>query len=147
MKFVSIFSSVVLLNLLKCDVLAFTGHIDAAFVNTSPCSSLCLPRKLRARAEDENETAIDPFRLVGSMFTSVKEMAINFDDVVDDFFNKRMGNGEIFYGKRKFDPSGRVEGQYNGLGLSDHRKIEGAREYREKFFAELDEKRKQLGEE
>ena len=33
----------------------------------------------------------------------------SFDDALDDFFYKRMGNGEIFYGKRKSNPSGKVE--------------------------------------
>ena len=50
---------------------------------------------------------------------------------MDDFFNKRMGNGEIFYGKRKYKPSGNIESDYNGGGLSDWRKIEAAREFRE----------------
>jgi hypothetical protein len=42
-----------------------------------------------------------------------------------------MGNGEIFYGKRKYKPSGNVESEYNGGGFSDWRKIEAAREFRE----------------
>lgn len=59
------------------------------------------------------------------------EMFSSLDDVIDDFFNKRMGNGEIFYGKRKFKPSGSVESEYNGYGFTDFRKIEAAREFRE----------------
>lgn len=54
-----------------------------------------------------------------------------FDDAVDDFFNKRMGNGEIFYGKRKVNPSGRVEGNYNGFGMTDKLKIDQTREFKE----------------
>jgi hypothetical protein len=42
-----------------------------------------------------------------------------------------MGNGEVFYGKRKYKPSGRVDTEYNGGGFSDWRKIEAAREFRE----------------
>ena len=42
-----------------------------------------------------------------------------------------MGNGEIFYGKRSYKPSGNVESDYNGGGFSDWRKIEAAREFRE----------------
>ncbi len=42
-----------------------------------------------------------------------------------------MGNGEVFYGKRKYKPSGRVNTEYNGGGLTDWRKIEAAREFRE----------------
>ena len=64
-------------------------------------------------------------------FAEILDIFQNFDDVVDDFFNKRMGNGEIFYGKRKYKPSGNVESEYNGGGFSDWRKIEAAREFRE----------------
>ncbi len=42
-----------------------------------------------------------------------------------------MGNGEVFYGKRKYKPSGRVNSDYNGGGFSDWRKMEAAREFRE----------------
>ena len=44
---------------------------------------------------------------------------------------KKMGNGEVFYGKRKYKPSGRVNSDYNGGGFSDWRKMEAAREFRE----------------
>ena len=64
-------------------------------------------------------------------FAELIDMMSNFDDVVDDFFNKRMGNGEVFYGKRKYKPSGNVESEYNGYGFSDWRKIQAAREFRE----------------
>ena len=37
-------------------------------------------------------------------FKEVSDMMNNFDDVIDDFLNKRMGNGEIFYGQRKYKP-------------------------------------------
>jgi hypothetical protein len=43
----------------------------------------------------------------------------------------KMGNGEVFYGKRKYKPSGKVSSEYNGGGFSDWRKIEAAREFRE----------------
>ena len=69
--------------------------------------------------------------------SSVFDMFANFDDVVDDFFYKRMGKGEIFYGKRKYKPSGDVEGKYNGFGLSDKGKIDFVREVK----AEMDEER------
>ena len=54
-------------------------------------------------------------------------MLSNFDDVVDDFVMKRMGNGEQFYGKRKYNPSGDYDGDYNGMGQSSHYAIEIAR--------------------
>ena len=43
----------------------------------------------------------------------------------------KMGKGEIFYGKRKYKPSGDVESDYSGYGFSDRRKIDAAREFRE----------------
>jgi predicted secreted protein len=53
-----------------------------------------------------------------------KSAVSTLDGTIEDFFYKRMGNGEIFYGKRKVNPSGRVEGNYNGFGLSDKQRIE-----------------------
>ena len=44
---------------------------------------------------------------------------------------QKMGNGEVFYGKRKYKPSGKVSSEYNGGGFTDYRKIEAAREFRE----------------
>ena len=41
-----------------------------------------------------------------------------------------MGNGEVFYGKRKYKPSGKVENSYSGYGLSDKGKIDAVREYK-----------------
>lgn len=60
----------------------------------------------------------------------------NFDDVIDDFMNKRMGNGEVFYGKRKYKPSGRLntDGYYNGMGLSDKVSIDISRARKEEFL-------------
>jgi hypothetical protein len=45
--------------------------------------------------------------------------------------SEKMGNGEVFYGKRKYKPSGKVSSEYNGGGFTDFRKIEAAREFRE----------------
>jgi hypothetical protein len=58
----------------------------------------------------------------------------NFDYVMDDFMNKRMGNGELFYGKRKYKPSGKISGQYSGFGLSDKGRIEGVQFYKEQWM-------------
>uniref|UniRef100_A0A7S2PDX6 Uncharacterized protein n=1 Tax=Leptocylindrus danicus TaxID=163516 RepID=A0A7S2PDX6_9STRA len=66
----------------------------------------------------------------------------NFDDVIDDFMDKKMGNGEVFYGKRKYSPSGNFEGDYEGFGLSDFQKIEGAKE-RKEIVRDIREKRRQ----
>ena len=51
-------------------------------------------------ASKNGNSSWNPFRELSDMMSS-------FDDVVDDFLNKRMGNGEIFYGQRKYKPSGR----------------------------------------
>jgi len=49
-----------------------------------------------------------------------------------------MGQGEIFYGKRKYKPSGKVESAYNGMGLTDKQRIDDAREYK----AQIEEERR-----
>ena len=53
------------------------------------------------------------------------------------------GNGEVFYGQRKYKPSGRknTEGKYNGMGLTDSNKIKVAQMKRKEY---LEEKRIQL---
>eukprot|EP00977_Amphora_coffeiformis_P026209 scaffold24671_cov137-Amphora_coffeaeformis.AAC.2 len=96
-------------------------------------------------------------------FEEFSGMMSNLDDVIDDFMNKRLGNGkgleflrrlvssleclsrlslliqkgEIFYGKRKYKPSGRdnTTGQYNGMGMSDKARIDMAREIKEERMA------------
>ena len=57
----------------------------------------------------------------------------NFDAVVDDFVYKRMGAGEQWYGKRKSNPSGKIDGDYNGMGQSDFMRIEIARVQKEEI--------------
>ena len=47
-----------------------------------------------------------------------------------------MGQGEFFYGKRKYKPSGNVESAYNGMGLTDKQRIDDAREYKAQFEEE-----------
>jgi hypothetical protein len=68
------------------------------------------------------------------------------DDVIDDFMFKKMGNGEVFYGKRKINPSGRenTEGTYNGMGISDKVKIDESRQRKEEY---LEERRRKFLEE
>ena len=66
-----------------------------------------------------------------NIFEDIRGMLANFDDVVDDFVMKRMGAGEQWYGKRKYNPSGRVDGDYNGMGRSSHYAIEIARVQKE----------------
>ena len=83
-------------------------------------------------SKNQDESASNESNPIASFF----DMFSNFDDVVDDFFYKRMGKGEIFYGKRKYKPSGDVEGNYNGFGLSDKGKIDYVREMKEEYEAE-----------
>lgn len=72
----------------------------------------------------------------GGILSGITDFFGNMDLIAEDFFYKRMGKGEIFYGKRKFKPSGEVEGDYQGMGLSDKLKIDMAREYREEWLEE-----------
>lgn len=74
-------------------------------------------------------------------------MLQNVDDVVDDFVYKRMGAGEQWYGKRKSNPSGRVDGDYNGMGVSDFLRIEAARAQKEELLRSRKELRLQAEEE
>ena len=78
---------------------------------------------LKAGRDDESSSKDKP----RNFFDDFKGMLSNFDDVVDDFVMKRMGAGEQWYGKRKYNPSGRVDGDYNGMGRSSHYAIEIAR--------------------
>ena len=73
----------------------------------------------------------------------LKGMFQNFDDVVDDFVYKRMGAGEQWYGKRRYNPSGRVDGDYNGMGRSDYVRIEIARVQKEEMKLRQEAARKQ----
>jgi hypothetical protein len=90
--------------------------------------------------DDEKESSgWNPFRAISEAFGSV-------DDVIDDFMFKKMGNGEVFYGKRKVNPSGRenTEGSYNGMGGSDKVKIDESRQRKEEY---LEERRRKFLEE
>jgi hypothetical protein len=73
------------------------------------------------------------------------EMLQQWDDVIDDFMAKRMGNGEVFYGQRKFKPSNRpnTEGRYNGMGMSDKTKIDIVRDNKEERLLALEQRRQQ----
>jgi hypothetical protein len=77
--------------------------------------------------DKENDESSKP----KNFLDDVKGMFRNFDDVVDDFVMKRMGAGEQWYGKRKYNPSGRIDGDYNGMGRSSHYSIEIARVQKE----------------
>ena len=110
--------------------------IATSFQIQRPCSRF---RTALFEVDDESNNAK---RRPWNPFQEVADILSNWDDVMDDFMNKRMGNGEVFYGKRKFKPSNRpnTEGKYNGMGLSDKMRIDIARETKEEF---LERKRKQ----
>lgn len=70
-------------------------------------------------------------KAIGGVLEDLTGMWNHWDDVVDDFFYNRMGAGEQWNGKRKYNPSGKYNGVYNGMGRSDHIKIQIARAIRE----------------
>jgi hypothetical protein len=80
-----------------------------------------------------------------NLFQELNDMISNWDDVIDDFMFKRMGNGELFYGKRKYKPSNKpnMDGKYSGMGISDSAKIDLARQRKEEM---LERRREQLRE-
>lgn len=111
----------------------------AAFAppNPSSCTRSALnlsPNKDNDDSDTPSITSLGGFNPINAF----SELLSNMDDMIDDFFYKRMGNGEIFYGKRKVKPSGRVEGEYNGFGLSDKQRIEDSRLIK---LARLEQKR------
>ncbi len=115
--------------------------VATSFVAPSPHaqgnkSTQLLERKWDA---EEGRTQQQQFNFPNPL-TELADMWQNFDDIIDDFFNKRMGNGEVFYGQRKYKPSGKVTTDYNGYGFSDFRKIEAAKEFREERARMKEEK-------
>lgn len=93
--------------------------------SSSFCQSSVAPSLPRTTLQ-EGKNSWNPFKEVGDMMAS-------FDDVIDDFLNKRMGNGEVFYGQRKYKPSGRenTTGEYTGMGMSDKARIDMARQIKQ----------------
>jgi hypothetical protein len=85
---------------------------------------------------------------VPNIFQGIGDMLSSMDDVIDDFMSKRMGNGELFYGQRKFKPSGRpnTEGKYNGMGKSDRLKIDAKLEVKEAIMERKRRQNKNQGE-
>jgi len=92
--------------------------------------------RLHAQESENGDESSDNKKESKGFINEFFDMFKNFDDVAEDFFYKRMGKGEIFYGKRKYKPSGDVEGEYNGFGLSDKLKIDMTREYKEAWLEE-----------
>lgn len=123
-------TKLILLLILAVSSYGFTNLSAASYGQNKKYTS-CRNRYLFATTENNNNN--NNKNPVSGFF----DMFANFDDVIDDFFYKRMGKGEVFYGKRKYKPSGEVEGNYNGFGLSDKGKIDFVRDVK----AERDEER------
>jgi hypothetical protein len=111
-----------------------------AFQPVGPRPSTIARTALKNGKGDDEEESLgwNPIRALSEAIGSI-------DDVIDDFMFKRMGNGEVFYGKRKINPSGRdnTEGSYNGMGMSDKGRIDESRERKEEF---LEQRRRQAEE-
>lgn len=80
-----------------------------------------------------------------NIFQEFNDMISNWDDVIDDFMFKRMGNGELFYGKRKYKPSNKpnMDGKYSGMGISDMTKIDIARQRKEEKMERMREQQRE----
>lgn len=134
-------ASLLLVATLAASSSAFVPSPRSTTALTTPASALWYRRQdipEEARQWDVSDGAPEsapssPFANFNfpNPLAELSDMLSSLDDVVDDFYNKRMGNGEVFYGKRKYKPSGRVLNDYNGGGLSDWRQMEAARLFRE----------------
>lgn len=111
-----------------------------------PTSSATFSAASARPAQNGDESDADSGGFKFNPLKEILETFKNLDDVIDDFYNKRMGNGEIFYGQRKYKPSGKdnTNGDYTGGGLSDFGRIEAARAFREErdFRREMEELRR-----
>ncbi|KAL7559137.1 hypothetical protein ACA910_010217 [Epithemia clementina (nom. ined.)] len=120
----------------NCELL----QMGCARIRHSPCGvvrkDFVRPQQ-RLQLHAEKEKAPPPAGWTANPFKEFSDMISSWDDVIDDFMNKRMGNGELFYGQRKYKPSGRenTQGNYNGMGLSDSVRIDIARERKEDYLA------------
>ncbi|KAK1745168.1 hypothetical protein QTG54_004459 [Skeletonema marinoi] len=125
--------------LLQTFILAVLVSVASAFVAPSSQGNKSTQLMEKKWDADEERTQQQQFSFPNPL-TEFADMWQNFDDIIDDFFNKRMGNGEVFYGQRKYKPSGKVTTEYNGYGFIDFKKIEAAREFREERARMKEEK-------
>ena len=122
---------------LQTTLILVVVSLAAAFVTPSASSQCKLTQLMEKKWNADEEGTQQQQQQQQQQFdfpnplAELADMWQSFDDVVDDFFNKRMGNGEAFYGQRKYKPSGKITTDYNGYGFSDFKKIEAAREFRE----------------
>mmetsp|Transcript_38521 Transcript_38521/g.43387 ORF Transcript_38521/g.43387 Transcript_38521/m.43387 type:complete len:174 (-) Transcript_38521:220-741(-) len=131
----------------------FLPQTNNLYATRSGVNNLCLFGKNKKENErkkwgtdtDTDSTIEQPIKRDKNIIEDINGMFQNFDAVVDDFFYKRMGSGEQWYGKRKYDPSGKIDGKYNGMGQTDLLRIEIARVQKEEM--ELRKERRLLLEE
>lgn len=114
-----------LLSVMVMAMMAVDGFQSSSIISTRRPSTASLSSTTN---DDDNDNEKPK-----NFLDDLKGMFKNFDDVVDDFVYKRMGAGEQWYGKRKYNPSGRVDGDYNGMGRSDYFRIEVARVQKEEM--------------
>jgi hypothetical protein len=124
LRFVSLATLLVPVVLLGAFSNAFQEVLVTTKTNLSPAlpNGRTLPTSTLFAQNDANEENGRGLKF----FEGLKDAFDNFDDIIDDFLYKRMGNGEQFYGKRKYNPSGKFDGQYQGMGRSDQSRIEMA---------------------
>lgn len=87
-------SILIIVALALCNASAFLVSPPAgrSFVNTS---------------KPTTGTALYSEKQQMNPLAGIAEFFDNFDSMIDDFMDKKMGNGEVFYGKRKYSPSGK----------------------------------------
>mmetsp|Transcript_10090 Transcript_10090/g.12354 ORF Transcript_10090/g.12354 Transcript_10090/m.12354 type:complete len:148 (+) Transcript_10090:56-499(+) len=128
-------SRITIITIFQLLLLAISLNALDAFISSTP--QICVkntsalnffgPFKQESEEEPEHIPKIEKKKF--NLFSGL-------DDALDDFMNKRMGKGEIFYGKRKNNPSGEINGDYNGFGLSSREKIEVTQDRKDEWLAE-----------
>jgi hypothetical protein len=134
----SVHSIIVATKMIRIVLLSALVGVAIAFQYIKPIAPRTKAYALMANKNDKKWPLPDLFKEINDMISS-------WDDVIDDFMFKRMGNGELFYGKRKYKPSNKpnMDGRYSGMGMSDSAKIELARQRKEEM---MERRRQQLRE-
>ena len=115
-----------------------------AFVSRAPTTTNAVASRGQTVILQEGDNKNDgKGGIFGAFMKDLQGMAANLDDVVDDFVFKRMGAGEQWYGKRKYQPSEKFQEDYKGMGLSDKVRIDVARARKEEYLAERERRRRE----
>ena len=126
------------------------AFIQASYAFSNLSKTISVPTKTMTRSENQHKLTTLHFQNKSNeevsnnnnnnkkegIFGGIKNAFNNLDGIAEDFFYKRMGKGEIFYGKRAYKPSGDVDGDYQGFGLSDKLKIDMTRDYKDAWLEE-----------